>query len=71
MTRIAFIGLGNMGSGMCANLCRAGFESVPMTWCLKPSSVQCRRGLRRLGVRPRPPPVLMWSSPCCPPASTC
>ncbi|MAH87190.1 MAG: 3-hydroxyisobutyrate dehydrogenase [Kiloniella sp.] len=25
MTRIAFIGLGNMGSGMCANLCRAGF----------------------------------------------
>lgn len=26
MTRIAFIGLGNMGSGMCANLCRAGFE---------------------------------------------
>ncbi len=26
MTRIAFIGLGNMGSGMCANLVRAGHE---------------------------------------------
>lgn len=26
MTKIAFIGLGNMGSGMCANLCRAGHE---------------------------------------------
>ncbi len=26
MTRIAFIGLGNMGSGMCANLCNAGHE---------------------------------------------
>lgn len=24
MTKIAFIGLGNMGSGMCANLCKAG-----------------------------------------------
>ncbi|MAN45961.1 MAG: 3-hydroxyisobutyrate dehydrogenase [Alphaproteobacteria bacterium] len=26
MTNIAFIGLGNMGSGMCANLCKAGHE---------------------------------------------
>ena len=26
MTKIAFIGLGNMGSGMCANLCKAGHE---------------------------------------------
>jgi len=26
MARIAFIGLGNMGSGMCANLCKAGHE---------------------------------------------
>ena len=26
MTRIAFIGLGNMGMGMCANLCKAGHE---------------------------------------------
>ena len=26
MTRIGFIGLGNMGSGMCANLVRAGFN---------------------------------------------
>ena len=26
MTRIGFIGLGNMGSGMCANLVRAGFD---------------------------------------------
>ncbi|MEZ5998163.1 MAG: 3-hydroxyisobutyrate dehydrogenase [Hyphomonas sp.] len=26
MARIAFIGLGNMGSGMCANLCSAGHE---------------------------------------------
>nr|WP_321361492.1 3-hydroxyisobutyrate dehydrogenase [uncultured Hyphomonas sp.] len=26
MTKIAFIGLGNMGSGMCANLCNAGNE---------------------------------------------
>jgi 3-hydroxyisobutyrate dehydrogenase len=26
MTKIAFIGLGNMGSGMCANLARAGHE---------------------------------------------
>ena len=26
MTKIAFIGLGNMGSGMCANLCKAGHD---------------------------------------------
>ena len=26
MTEIAFIGLGNMGSGMCANLCARGFS---------------------------------------------
>ena len=26
MTKIAFIGLGNMGSGMCANLVRAGHD---------------------------------------------
>ncbi|HPE48234.1 MAG TPA: 3-hydroxyisobutyrate dehydrogenase [Hyphomonas sp.] len=26
MAKIAFIGLGNMGSGMCANLCKAGHE---------------------------------------------
>ena len=26
MAKIAFIGLGNMGSGMCANLCKAGME---------------------------------------------
>ncbi|KCZ55609.1 3-hydroxyisobutyrate dehydrogenase [Hyphomonas beringensis] len=26
MTQIAFIGLGNMGSGMCANLCKAGHD---------------------------------------------
>lgn len=26
MAKIAFIGLGNMGSGMCANLCEAGME---------------------------------------------
>ncbi|MEP1169634.1 MAG: NAD(P)-binding domain-containing protein, partial [Alphaproteobacteria bacterium] len=26
MTKIAFIGLGNMGSGMCANLCKAGHK---------------------------------------------
>lgn len=26
MTKIAFIGLGNMGSGMCANLCKAGYD---------------------------------------------
>ena len=26
MTKIAFIGLGSMGSGMCANLCKAGHE---------------------------------------------
>ena len=26
MTKIAFIGLGNMGSGMCVNLCKAGHE---------------------------------------------
>ena len=26
MTKIAFIGLGNMGSGMCANLVKAGFD---------------------------------------------
>ena len=26
MAKIAFIGLGNMGSGMCANLCNAGNE---------------------------------------------
>ena len=26
MTRVAFIGLGNMGSGMCANLCKAGYD---------------------------------------------
>lgn len=26
MTKIAFIGLGNMGSGMCANLVKAGYE---------------------------------------------
>ena len=26
MTKIAFIGLGNMGAGMCANLVKAGFE---------------------------------------------
>jgi len=26
MTKIAFIGLGNMGSGMCANLAKAGFD---------------------------------------------
>ncbi|MGB1157761.1 MAG: NAD(P)-binding domain-containing protein, partial [Alphaproteobacteria bacterium] len=26
MAKIAFIGLGNMGSGMCANLCKAGID---------------------------------------------
>ena len=26
MTKIAFIGLGNMGSGMCANLVEKGFD---------------------------------------------
>ena len=26
MTKLAFIGLGNMGSGMCANLAKAGHE---------------------------------------------
>ena len=28
MTKIAFIGLGNMGSGMAANLVKAGYEVV-------------------------------------------
>ena len=26
MAKIAFIGLGNMGSGMCANMCKAGMD---------------------------------------------
>lgn len=26
MAKLAFIGLGNMGSGMCANLCKAGWD---------------------------------------------
>ena len=38
MTRVGFIGLGNMGSGMCANLVRAGHDVVAFD--LNPNAVQ-------------------------------
>lgn len=38
MTRVGFIGLGNMGSGMCANLVRAGHDVVAFD--LNPDAVQ-------------------------------
>jgi len=34
VTRIGFIGVGRMGLPMCANLVRAGYESVPGTRAL-------------------------------------
>ena len=38
MTRIGFIGLGNMGSGMCANLVRAGFDVTAFD--LNPAAIE-------------------------------
>ena len=37
MAKIAFIGLGNMGGGMAANLVKAGHDVPPSIWSKTPS----------------------------------
>ena len=70
MTNIGFIGLGNMGGPMAANLVKAGHRVTgfdlsaqsrdaakePPVWRLRP-------------MRRAPSPRLRWWSRCCPPAS--
>ena len=66
MTTIAFIGLGNMGGPMAANLVKAGTRCAASI--LRPRAAPQRK-LRASGLSqrwPMPWPMLRLSSPCCP-----
>ena len=71
MATIGFIGLGNMGAPMAANLVKAGHRVIG--YDINAGAVQA---LASAGVQPAPArrrrrAAPMSSSPCCPPASTC
>ena len=70
MSNVAFIGLGNMGSGMCANLVKAG-HSVK-AFDLNPQAIEQAIDSGASGARLL---QIVWlkpntSSPCCPQANT-
>lgn len=53
MTRIAFIGLGNMGAGMCANLVKAGHDVAAFDLNPEAVSAAVARGARAAGSAPQ------------------
>ena len=72
MATIGFIGLGNMGAPMAANLVKAGhqvtgFDLVPSA----ADALAAKGGQRRRIGSPRPPPPARSSSRCCRPARRC
>ena len=72
MATIGFIGLGNMGAPMAANLVKAGHRVTG--YDLNPAALQALDRGRRHGAPPAPPRrrrAPTSSSPCCRPANTC
>ena len=68
MTKIAFIGLGNMGAGMCANLAKAGHQV--RAFDLNKEAVAKAQASGAEGAASVAEAVPKSSCPCCPLAST-
>jgi predicted dinucleotide-binding enzyme len=70
MANIAFIGLGNMGGPMAANLVKAGHKVTAFD-LVEPRATRPRPTARDRRQRGSAVKGAMSSSPCCRPASTC
>ena len=71
MATIGFIGLGNMGAPMAANLVKAGHRVIGYDINAGRAGAGGRAAAGGAAARPRRRRAPMSSSPCCPPASTC